>query len=59
MEHPGELPEEFARGAQPGDSLARKVCDYIAGFTDRFAIKKFKELFPSAPDSEVPREWDV
>lgn len=59
MERADELPEEFARGAQPGDSLARKVCDYIAGFTDRFAIKKFKELFPSAPDSEVPREWDV
>jgi dGTPase len=59
MEHPAELPEEFARGAQPGDSLARKVCDYIAGFTDRFAMKKFKELFPNAADTEVPREWDV
>jgi len=59
MEHPAELPEEFARGAQPGDSLARRVCDYIAGFTDRFAIAKFKELFLDSVVAEIPREWDV
>jgi dGTPase len=59
MEHPGELPEEFARGAQGADSLARRVCDYIAGFTDRFAIKKFKELFVDPVEAEIPREWDV
>jgi dGTPase len=59
MEHPGELPEEFARGAQPGDSLPRRVCDYIAGFTDRFAIKRFKELFVEPAEAQIPREWDV
>jgi dGTPase len=59
MEHPAELPEEYARGAQPQDALARRVCDYIAGFTDRFAIKKFKELFVEPMEAEIPREWDV
>jgi dGTPase len=59
MEHPAELPEEFARGAQPEDPLARRVCDYIAGFTDRFAIKKFKQLFVEPVEAEIPREWDV
>lgn len=58
MEHPGELPPEFAQDGLPGDSLARRVCDYIAGFTDRFAIKKFKELFTDSP-AEIPREWDA
>ena len=59
MEHPSELPPEFSAGAQPEDSLARRVCDYVAGFTDRFAIKKFKELFVEPAELQVPREWDV
>ena len=59
MEHPAELPPEFAASAMPDDSLPRRVCDYIAGFTDRFAIKKFKELFVETPASEIPREWDA
>ncbi len=59
MEHPDELPEEFARGSPPGETLARRVCDYIAGFTDRFAIKRFKELFVEPVENEIPREWDV
>ncbi|RJQ41813.1 MAG: deoxyguanosinetriphosphate triphosphohydrolase [Gaiellales bacterium] len=33
-----------------GDDAATRVADYIAGMTDRFAIKNFKELF-------LPREW--
>ncbi|MBC5805510.1 MAG: deoxyguanosinetriphosphate triphosphohydrolase [Candidatus Eremiobacteraeota bacterium] len=59
MEHPAELPDEFARGADPGDSPARRVCDYIAGFTDRFAIKRYRELFVEPAESQVPKEWDV
>jgi dGTPase len=59
MEHPSELPPEFVQGALPGDSLARRVCDYIAGFTDRFAIHKFKELFLEPVAGQIPREWDV
>ena len=30
----------------------RMVCDYIAGMTDRYALKKFSEYF-------LPRPWDV
>jgi dGTPase len=59
MEHPSELPPEFAQGALPGDSLARRVCDYIAGFTDRFAIHKFKEVFLEPIADQIPREWDA
>jgi dGTPase len=59
MEHPAELPPEFAGGALPEDSLARRVCDYIAGFTDRFAIHKFKELFLEPVTGLLPREWDA
>ena len=59
MEHPDELPDEFARGAQPTDSPARRVCDYIAGFTDRFAIKRYRELFVDPSLLSIPREWDV
>jgi len=59
MEHADELPPEFVSGALAEDSLARRVCDYIAGFTDRFAIKKFKELFLDPLESQIPREWDA
>jgi dGTPase len=37
-EHPGELPESV-----PGASLADRVIDYIAGMTDRFAIRAWSE----------------
>ena len=59
MEHPHELPREFFEQLPADDSLARRVCDYIAGFTDRFAIKKFRELFIEPLELQVPREWDV
>ena len=48
MAHPEALPEAF----QPQlsfDGMARTVCDYIAGMTDKYAVDKFTELFvPSA-----------
>ena len=59
MEHPDELPPEFAHGSPPDDTLGRRVCDYIAGFTDRFAIKRFRELFVDPLEAQVPKEWDV
>ena len=36
-EHPGELPE--------GDSLAERVMDWLAGMTDRYAIRAWSERF--------------
>jgi dGTPase len=38
-EHPEELPEPAA----PGASTAERVTDYIAGMTDRFAIRSWTE----------------
>jgi len=59
MEHPAELPPEFTQGLPDDDRPPRRVCDYIAGFTDRYAIKKFQELFVEPLASQVPKEWDV
>jgi dGTPase len=59
MEHPNEMPTEFTLGLPPEDPLVRRVCDYVAGFTDRYAIKKFKELFVDPLDKLLPKEWDV
>src|SRR5215470_10852383 len=50
MAHLDELPEMYRQEPLMSDSPARRVCDYVAGFTDRFAIKQFVELFP---DSEA------
>ena len=46
MDNPDALP------ASPNSSLSRTVCDYIAGMTDRFAIKQFRRLF-------VPRGFEI
>jgi dGTPase len=57
-EHPAELPAMFHEPPLAADSLPRRVCDYVAGFTDRFAVKQFRELYPSE-GALVPKEWDV
>ena len=33
-----------------GESKERAVCDYIAGMTDSYAVKKFQEYF-------IPESW--
>ena len=49
MSKPEELPEDLRlRIAINGES--RTVTDYIAGMTDRFAMKKFEEIF-------IPNPW--
>lgn len=58
MEHLDELPEMYREQPLASDSPGRRVCDYVAGFTDRFAIKQFVELFPGSANM-APREWDV
>ena len=48
LEDPAQLPESHAR---PGGSLqqrARAVADYIAGMTDRFAIREHERLLGQA-----------
>jgi dGTPase len=56
MAEPGEMQGEFARSCEgastPLDTpaLARCVCDYIAGMTDRFAAQTFADFF-------MPASW--
>ena len=49
---PGLMPAEWRReldGASP-ERLARRVCDYIAGMTDRFALAEHRRLFDATPE---------
>lgn len=49
MDNPDHLPNH----ADDGDNdLATRVTDYIAGMTDRYSIRIFKDLF-------IPSEWDL
>lgn len=46
--HPDLLPEELKLLSDQFD-IDKLVCDYIAGMTDRYAIKKFSDIFIPAP----------
>jgi dGTPase len=50
--HPDEMPEEWAHGFDAADSgaLARRVADYIAGMTDRYALGEHARVFPETPE---------
>ncbi|MDI6892341.1 MAG: deoxyguanosinetriphosphate triphosphohydrolase [Actinomycetota bacterium] len=50
LERPEELPEEFR--VENERELPLKVCDYVAGMTDRYAIRKYEEF-------SVPKSWMV
>jgi dGTPase len=47
-----ELPADWRRGLDEADAAkrARRVCDYIAGMTDRFALADHARLFDHTPD---------
>jgi len=52
LARPGELPEDILARVESGeDSDARAVTDYIAGMTDRFAMKRFEDIF-------MPASWE-
>ena len=42
IEHPEKLPPQ--RGGTVGDDVPRRVCDYLAGMTDRFAIRLYTSI---------------
>lgn len=48
-DNPGALPAEFRPDSE--QETTTRVVDYIAGMTDRFAIKTYEDLF-------VPKVWD-
>ncbi len=50
-EHPHEMPAEYQALAERF-TVARAVCDYIAGMSDDYAIYDYEKLF-------IPRSWDV
>jgi dGTPase len=49
MAHPQELPKQWRKDVEEvaGDdtALARIVCDYISGMTDRFALQTHGRIF--------------
>ncbi|MGN1095766.1 MAG: deoxyguanosinetriphosphate triphosphohydrolase [Eubacteriales bacterium] len=50
VKNPNKMPHEYSFNEE--DSVERRVCDYISGMTDRYAINLFEELF-------VPKVWNV
>ena len=44
------IPEQFRKRLEIGDTAEQVVCDYIAGMTDNYAVKKFEDFF-------VPEAW--
>ncbi len=42
LDHPEEIPEEYHLA--PGD-MPTRIADYIAGMTDRFALRTYEQLF--------------
>ncbi|MBT2861083.1 deoxyguanosinetriphosphate triphosphohydrolase, partial [Staphylococcus coagulans] len=49
---PAELPPEWLAGAEADDDgdRARRIGNFIAGMTDRFALTEHQRLFDSTPD---------
>ncbi|MCC6189577.1 MAG: deoxyguanosinetriphosphate triphosphohydrolase, partial [Anaerolineales bacterium] len=45
MREPAQLPKDVQKRAAEKDGLARVVCDYVAGMTDRFALDEHNKLF--------------
>ena len=45
------LPKQYLDRLDLGDTEEQIVCDYIAGMTDTYAVKKFEDIF-------VPKSWN-
>ena len=39
------IPRSFWEGLDPGDSVRRRICDYVAGMTDAYAERVWRRLF--------------
>jgi dGTPase len=52
IQHPGDLPAEWSMGLAPlGEpARARRIADFIAGMTDRYALAEHARLFDSTPE---------
>jgi len=47
--HPSDLPDEWRSDAK-GDESARRIGDFIAGMTDRYALAEHARFFKNTPD---------
>jgi dGTPase len=48
---PNALPEEWRPSPEAGDNMrARRVADFLAGMTDRFALGEYARLFDEKPE---------
>ena len=53
VRHPEKLPKQFRDALEKTDNTREQiVCDYIAGITDSYAVKKFHDYF-------VPGAWKI
>ena len=50
VRHPEGMPESYRQNAEE-EGVARCVCDFISGMTDRYAIETYKKLF-------IPHVWN-
>ncbi len=49
LKNPEQMPERYLQNAEE-EGVARCVCDFISGMTDRYAIETYKKLF-------IPHVW--
>jgi dGTPase len=51
-EHPDDLPAEWSHGAEASDDAGRlrRIGDFIAGMTDRYALIEHARLFKTTPE---------
>lgn len=53
IDHLDEIPREYQQmKGEEGVNQEQIVCDYIAGMTDTYAVKKFEDYF-------VPKSWKI
>jgi dGTPase len=45
MHDPSLLPDDYQKQSNTDQNKARAVADYIAGMTDRYAIREYQRLF--------------
>lgn len=51
-EHPGDLPPDWSHGVEPSEDTGhlRRIGDFIAGMTDRYALGEHARLFENTPE---------
>ena len=50
LANPEELPPGWLPQGAASDEIARRIGDFIAGMTDRFALSEHRRIFDSTPD---------